>query len=243
MTMNRKDSMIEMRFIKKMSLQSIGDYYGISRERVRQIIGNSYIEISNKKRSESEQFIASKFETCEENLIRAKRELIKPVYGIIYAKIASIHHPIDGDRTCNAVVGEIAETKAHNKFISLGFESKLMPLRHPFDILVNEYRVDVKTSLKKFIGSPKYSAKFWHFGIRKDKKDECDFFCCMADNKFWIIPSPDLKNVSSIYIPTGDSTRSWSKSERWNKYLGAFDLLDKGLSEKASFLYPERITA
>ena len=205
---------------KGASMSAAAKILGITRERVGQIYGRG---TPKQRRKMSGDFIVNQEETFRENIERAKTEIISPLLEIVKEKIRKEHHAYE--KYYPVTLGESAEKLAHNKFVSLGMNSALMPYGHPFDILVNGKKVDVKASQSKFCGNKKYSATYWHFAIRKDQKDTCDIFCCMADGKIWIIPSKDLGKVNSIYIPTGDSDRQWKKSGRWNKYINRFDLL------------------
>lgn len=205
---------------KGATLQKIADEFNVSRERVRQIVGNSL----GIRKKIAEGFVIDINKTKDENITLAQNILPSPIKKIITDKIRKTHHAISGGL---AKVGEEAERVAHAKLQSLGFDCQLMPCHHPYDLLVNGKRVDVKIAKSKWSGGDRYKGTYWHFSTRKNVKDDADFFYCMADGKTWIIPSKELPNSHSIFIPAGDQVRSWKKSDRWNKYLNNFALLEE----------------
>lgn len=200
------------------SMQKIADKFGVSRERVRQIIGSS-----NGARRE----LASKFEykpnpnMTKKEMLRDIRQSFLPIKSVARDLIGKIHHAVSGNGT--VYKGNSGEMAVSEKLNSLGISNQLMPLHHPFDILVKgSVKVDVKTATKKWKG-------YYRFHIRKAEKSDCDFFIfySMEDDIFWVIPFSLLPKVQIAYI-RAEKKRGRAKNsnlDELEKYKDRFDLL------------------
>lgn len=229
--MSRFDEMMRLRFDERKTLEEIGREFNISRERVRQIIGNTgYIlreelEIRNEKISSSNETTPA----------LAKK------YGLTESRISTIrngtHHLIEGGYRQK---GEMVERFVSQMLLENGIHNELMPTSHPFDILaLNNVRVDVKGAFKTTCTGELKSPQ-WHFCLQKGKRGQyCDVFVCVVwkTKDCFIIPDSVLsKNQQDLFFchPT-----LRPEIGKYQKYLNRWDLIegiscDKEQSEKIS---------
>lgn len=215
----REAEMRKMRYTLGYTMQQIADTYGVSRERVRQIVGNS----PDIRKILSEGFVPDASKTAQENMNAALRALGKPCKRAIRRVVASTHHAIKGGR---AEEGEAGEQETYAWLRGNGIENQLMPLGHEYDILVGDIRIDVKSTSKMW-KPPRNKTGYYVFRIRKNEKDECDFFVChvMGTTHYWIIPSTVLPAVEKIYIAFPKSARAWKNSADYSEFYNRLDLL------------------
>ncbi len=214
--MNRVNKMKQMRNSGK-SLQEIADVYSISRERVRQIIGNT-------GKSFLRTFAVAKLKSVEYSFDTTRDDIknnIKRFKGMFLKKLATIPHKIKS-------VGQDAEIIVSEKLKDLGLENSLMRTGYIFDILLdNGIKIDVKASYKKGYTSKKQKSGMYSFHVQKQRKgDYCDFFICYIPdhNIFFVIPNCEINYVESLYIPWPITSRNWTP---WAEYKDRFDLLKK----------------
>lgn len=218
--MSRRDAsriqdMIRLREGGK-TLEDIGNIYHISRERVRQIIGNTGV-----------YFISNIARRIHVDSSMTVKDLDGLLYGrgrkILRDKLKKIHHAISGGAGKD---GQEIEWLVSEKLKSIGLENELMPLRHPFDIqLKNGIRIDVKATWTKSITSPFQKNEMYRFGVKKKRKaGACDFYICYIapHNVFFVIPEKEVNLSNFLYISYPEPKRSWSK---WQDYENRFDLL------------------
>jgi hypothetical protein len=209
----RENKMIEMRLQNLMTLREIGEHFNISRERVRQIIGNT-----------GHDYVAERTKAKIENSTEATPDLAERL-GLCTATISRYrnnHHDISGG---SAMKGEIAEKYVSDKMASLGIENELMPIGHSFDLLVNDkIRVDIKASYKTSATSPNYKSPQWHFCIQTDTRGKyCDYFVCVIwkTKDCFIIPFDEIgvgrKDLWFCYPTKRPNIGKYQKyHERWD---------------------------
>ncbi len=223
----RNEVIKKLHFESGHTLEYIGGLYSISRERIRQIIGGS----KNARKKLVEKLLPQNTPLTKRELrefVTSKHPGIKETLVDNCAR--NIHHGVEGDSAPSR--GEKGERVVFNKLVSLGINSELMPFGHPFDILANGKRVDVKTCEKSSSISKRGKSKYYRFGIRKNKKLECDFFIfyVVPMDMFLVIPIDDLPNVQTAYFRDETSSpRKWRKSNMLDieKYVNRFDLLQE----------------
>lgn len=93
-----------------------------------------------------------------------------------------------------AYKGAIGEEKVLNILIGLGYDVKPYMDGTTFDLVVNGYNVDVKTSSIPVATSSKCKTKMFRFSVSK-KQRLGDFIICYACsiNKFFVIPAKEIK--------------------------------------------------
>lgn len=215
----RNQELEKLRFEEGWTLQAIGDKYDISRERVRQILGNSgYVahELRNEKIKAAPADVTNG-ELAEE-------------YDLGTARLGQIRqswYRVDGDSML--ADGCAWEEWAADRLEQLGHEVELQRHGSPFDILVNgQCKVDVKAasstmppSQKDKLINPRY-----RFVTRKSEdKEACDFFIFITKDteEAFIVPYDDLPMPKENVIfcwPTARPTMS-----KYLKYHERWDLI------------------
>lgn len=223
--MNRKDEMKRLRFEEFKTLQEIADIYNLSRERVRQIVGNTGSFVSDKRSREKTEFVMASKDMTHSQLIQAlKNKFGTPKTNAIHLR-GKFRHAVESNSW--AWHGAKHEDLVSKKLNSLGIENKQMPHGHPFDILLaNGKKIDVKASTTKRVTSPSQKHTMYSFSVRKNKKrDYCDFFICyiVPEKVFFVIPCEEVSaTAGNLYITYPQPARSWAK---WHEYEDRFDLL------------------
>ena len=200
------------------TIQAIGNIYGISRERVRQLIGNTGYAAATVIKNE------------RQNIVNINKDLTTPELaeklGVSTRGFArNYHHPVAGDGP--AARGNQAEVRAAEILRHNGFMPELMPLHHPFDMLINgSIRIDVKSTYKPLRSpSRKNTSPMWTFHVKQDTRHKCDFYFCMIaeTEDIFIIPSKDVPdNMDNITFCFPTERPELSK---WQNYQDAYDLI------------------
>ena len=118
---------------------------------------------------------------------------------------------------CETRTGYEGEIKVKELLESKGYEVKKMPVKYPYDLLVNDnIKIDVKTAHKhkSNTGWASYS-----FGLEKENPT-CDIYYiwCIEDNKMLIIPSKFLHQKQLCIT---------DKKSKYDKFIDRFDYIDK----------------
>lgn len=208
------------------TLQEIGDLYGISRERVRQLIGNT--KKFNYVRKAKDKAILD-----PANLDKTDQELADELgYDVGYIQYYRSgvrrkmpEHSSAGRGFC--VEDEISKILTVNRI-----PNTLMPLHHPFDILLaNGTRVDVKSAAHP-LHPPSQYAPYYNFNLGQKRRGEyADFFILvpLKDGDIcdiYIIPRDVVPNVDYFRLPAlSDEERQKAKRSKYAVYKNRFDLL------------------
>jgi len=210
----RNNEMRRMRYDKKLTLQEIANYFGVTRERVRQVVGNS-AEIRD-------QVIQEKHE-----MVRSSTDLSNPEiqavtgYCSVYISVlrSGTRHAVVKDSTVG--FGQEVERYVADQLTQQGIECELMPVSHEYDILVNGcVRVDVKGTNSIHKTSPKLKSPQYSFHTKLDK--DCDFyvFVIWGTKDCFVVPADKAKKFTTFCWPTLRPTL-----HKYSKYLNAWDLL------------------
>ena len=217
----RKAEMLRLRFEEKWTLSEIGELFGVTKERVRQIIGNTGGKDRKRKikpeiLARNESILSSTELTNQE--LSDKFGISKTRIGVIRGKT---RHAIE--ENCNSKYGADAENVVASKLTVLGFKTELMPHKHPFDILIENFvRVDVKSTYKQRRKNKTYL--YYSFSVRKNSRQKCDFYVCYIHplDKFFVIPAleiPPQRSMITVSYPPK------KREGRYIQYLDRFDLL------------------
>lgn len=205
------------------TLQKIAVKFGISRERVRQLIGNSGYMAFDLMHKEREAVV-------EKSKDLTTPELLKKL-GISSGSLPkrNYHHPIENSDS-STYRGNVAEVRAAEIIRQHGLTAELMPLQHPFDILVNgSIRLDVKSAHKP-LTSPsilrRSTSPMWKFKVGKNSRDKCDFYFCIITETedVFIIPSKDVPASMQFLVFCYPTERP--EIAKWQNYHDAYDLLE-----------------
>lgn len=208
----RNEDMAMLRFRDGLTLRKIGEIYGITRERVSQIIGNTgYDFIKKWTENRAKNIDLSRLNSGE------LRDL--PGHLYVYKKeYAKIHHKNNG-------ISYQSEVLVSSKLAGLGYPNKIKRAGHPYDIeLDNGTRIDVKHtdhSHKYYRGQVSPGWRFVHFKRGVD----CDFFICVIPSgEMFVIPSSETVRNTYIVIMW---PQTGQKKSKWAKFYNRFDLLGK----------------
>jgi hypothetical protein len=211
----RYDAMVELRFDKLWTLKNIGDKYGITKERVRQILGNTGAmcnvernkKISNSTKSNGE---LAKIHNLSVNTVSQLRN-------------GEVRHEVNGG---NVQSGYRIENYVSKTMKNVNIPNTLMPNSHPFDMIAfDNIKIDVKGCL-----TPQYVKGCvnprWGFSMDTQRRGKyCDFFICVIwDTKDCFIIPFDVVGIDAIRIyfcwPTNRP-----QIGKYQKYLNRWDLL------------------
>jgi hypothetical protein len=208
---SRKEEMISMRN-DGCTHQEISYKYGISRERVRQIIGNTgrnFLREWTIKNTDPE--VLKNLTTEQALALRGTKIVIRELLG-------KISHPCRGGY-CKS--GQDAEHLVSNKLSELGIKNHLMPNKSPFDIDAGGIRVEVKSPIIRSHPKSQYSGYYRASNLKGGS--DTDVFVIVVEDSFYVIPSIEIgKTANTIRIYYPPNTRHTSK---WSKFINRFDLL------------------
>lgn len=217
----RNDEMNTLRWGKSWTLQEIADEYGISRERVRQIVGNSGYKNAKTKRNKAAT-LANSYMINDD---------IAQALGVSVPTVSKYRrgtrHAIKGS---NLYVGVEKEESYAKTLESMGMNVELMPHSHKYDAIVNGYRVDFKYCGTEYNPPSMHKSKYprWRFNVRSgEKRDDCDFyFCVTANDDVFIIPSLLVPRTMNHLIFTYPRGRT-GMAAKWQLYKDRYDLLEE----------------
>ena len=218
---NRDTEMARLRMKKGWTLEKIGKRFGVTRERVRQILGNTGTVAS--------QMRHEKIRTADPML--TNKELADE-HGVCLKTISNYRegwHVVDGDSPLAS--GNGWEKWAAEQLETRGHEVELQHLGSYFDILLDgKIKIDVKSahglipkSLKGRLKNPRYS---FQTRKRKDRKPIDFYFLIIAETKdIFIVPYdvlPEKKDTIIFVWPSDRPTLS-----KYSQYHNRYDLLEQ----------------
>ncbi len=192
------------------TLAKIGNKYGLSRERIRQIypkfFKEEYTEVAHGKHVAT---LARKEKEYEEHMVfdnRLKR----------------------AKKNCTTYIGIIAENLFKNKCESLGYAVKMMNGHHINDAEVNGIPVDIKSRTESAIyGKCKSHQKYYHFNTTDKQRKAVKFFpfFLFDENSWYIFPVEEIKS-NTFFVPKYDiEYNGYHKYRDIQKYREAWHLL------------------
>lgn len=217
----RRDDMLRMRFEFKMKLRDIADLYGISRQRVRQIIGVNTGHVSMgkyHKTLQDEQWL----EQTKSMTNKQVAEQLGSNPDTVSMYRSGIRHAVEERLS----VGVEYQEKVSQKLKQIGVENTLRPmLKVPHIITESGLGILVRATLPMSKTSPKIKSPQYRFftGIRYG----VDFFVLVARDveAYFIIPSSrvseDMENVVFCY----PARIEYRLSDPWQDYQNRWDLI------------------
>lgn len=214
----RLEKIKNLRFSRNYTLQEIANEFRLSRERIRQLIGNTGRGYKNRR-------IRKLYEN-NKHLSNTELSEITGIVNISSYRKDGIRHKINGGSLKIGVYFEELVSKTLNKN---GISHKLMPHNHPFDILLdNGIRIDVKSVspsrlLTKITNTYSFNPN------KKRRGNYADYFICVLidTEEMFVIPSSEIKKSSPIRFSWPRPTRG--KESKYHKYHNNFDVLQKQL--------------
>lgn len=221
----RNQEMWKLRHVKGWTLDEIGTKYGISRERVRQIIGNTgrdFLTMWTRQKIESGFTLPSTFESLWD-LRGSVREWRK--------EWAKHRHTAKGGL---ARLGQIFEELASFILAENKIPNKLMTYRCPYDIQTESgLRIDVKVSHMNVqkLKSQMVTHPTYQLPEMKSGKD-CDFFFVFIPDvdepsgyTYFIIPAHEFHHMQIGSRPRIPWKPLSQKPSKWHKYNKRINLL------------------
>lgn len=219
----RKEDMRELRLTHGWTLQRIADKYSISRERVRQVIGNTgTISFRNSAVFKDDLFLEDTKHLTNDELC----ELLNVNYVTVSRQRGGIRHAVKGNGNVRKAFE--SEELASAWLKAKGINNELMAFRHPFDILaLDRVRIDVKVAYGSCISPSQHNiSPTWTFHVENgNKRDDTDFYLCI------IAPTEEIFVIPAGKIPrnTGTIRFCWPtlrpELSNWQNYLDAYNLI------------------
>jgi len=209
----RKEEMKNLR-LQGMNGADIGEIYGISRERVRQIIGNI--------RPEKDKIFNNILSRINPNMTRDDVLQIIPTgyQNKALSYFGTIRHAIKGGAS---KLGALGEETAREILAARGYNCELMPFSCPYDLLVNGYRVDVKSPTTPYWGKSTVNPSYRISRIKNGS--QCDYFIWLIplddDKTIFVVPSGELRGYQSLRLCWPSNHHS-----KWAQWIDRFDLLE-----------------
>jgi len=234
----RRQDMVNLRYVLGWTLQKIADRYGISRERVRQIIGNSgHIAIKTTDRLKDEEFLQQTANLTNEELA----DMLGVSQQTVAKHRGDMRHAIKNGNSA-AYRGAMIEDKVSEILKEKGISNELMPFKNGFDILaLDTVRIDVKSAYKNWNPpSSNFVSPLWRFKIQSGviKRKGTDFYACyiVPTEELFVIPSnviPETREYIAFCWPTTRPTMS-----KYQKYLNAYHLITEFAEESMLSITP-----
>lgn len=125
-------------------------------------------------------------------------------------------------------IGRSWEVWASDELASKGYPNTLMPIKYPYDIILNNgTTIDVKSTSKRFNGQ-------WSFFINNLPAISDYLFCVIGPTQdVFIIPTNAIPNTFSIQI-------KWPSNKLYSEYHNNFAILNSGWKNKTELRYTQR---
>lgn len=210
------------------TLASIGELFGITRERVRQILKKGGIE-------ERWQWHRKKIANIREAAKTTSATELMEHFGLSRIRVSQLTSDIRKPISGNSAIAR--GRKGEDWFIKQcrlrGFNTVPQLARCSFDVLVNDKKVDVKIrnmpTLPPSRAKRKHRGSIWSWSIRGNK-NPADYYACI------IAPTEEIFIIPHEALPSGFHTgannllcitwpNTWSKKPKYEKYLSAWHLL------------------
>jgi hypothetical protein len=200
--------------VGRVTLQEAGDRHGITREYVRQIFkeskGFSYTAVKNIK--------SDNFRRDKEASVSAKKD---PRYKVSAYPVGSNVHK-----------GALAENRVLEICSSLGFDVEPFHSGRQVDLVINGYKVEIKSAYKSLLTHPRGKTPLYHFSLLESQNIVDFIICCAVPiGRFFIIPKDEYPPCGHLYIPE-KCHREWDTPHahiiahnKYYQYLEAWHLL------------------
>lgn len=200
--------------------RSIGNVFGVSYERVRQLIGNTGRDF---RKNRTVNIIRSLSNEEREGLSIVDFADYNACPGIWRRELARFRHA--PKVSCSISKGQIGEKMVSKKLFSLGIDNELMPLQHWFDILIkpSNKTVDVKTAFVPQIRLGGVSDT-WCFNLdHYPKANVPDFYVLLIYplEQYLVVPSAEKHPKQMAFCLNSRRPGMF----KWGRFLNNFSLL------------------
>ena len=210
----RNKKIIDLRVNKKWTLDKIGIFFGVSRQRIEQIVGNT----DNIK---TKAFRIKKAVELQDLDVTKTTQEIKEITGRYSVNWFGLRHPASSG---NAKLGYDAEEFVSKVLTDNGIPNKLTNSR-PIDIILdNGLKLEVKSRSKS--QPTKTSKNFYYFPLIRDVvKGTADFYILVINEDCFVIPSSDVPGHGGIGFVWPKTTSKQGRFSNWTEYHNRVDLL------------------
>lgn len=173
--LDHKEEMLELRHEYLWTLEEIGNEFGVTRERVRQIIGNTGEGFKSRRIKEEINRYPNKSNKEIADLLG--------IAGSTVSRYRETRSPIRGNS--NRARGWKWRLWAERKLSKLGFDAELVPRGQGYDILVNgSIRVTVRFCGSQWDPPSHFGTNpYWTFRNIDAKRATTDFFMLVTKNE------------------------------------------------------------
>ncbi len=200
---------------RSVTLESVGQKHGISRERVRQLFADFFgfkytVAVKNKSADRFSQIDIDRQLRCD------------PRNKVRTAPAGSLIHR-----------GAIGEKRVLEICASLGYEVRPYKEGRTIDLVINGWNVEVKTAFKTCLTSPGAKTPQYHFQLSPSQRI-ADFVVCypVPMGAFFVIPTLRWPKSEHFYLPSSPrhewiirgGGKRYSES-KYYQYLDAWHLL------------------
>lgn len=217
----RRQRLLDMRE-SGMTLEAIAKSEGVTRERIRQIIGNTgYVAWEMQNRESLELVPSLKDFTNSE---------IKDIILTTKARKArgKTRHAIGGDGS--AANGMKWEEWVSQKLNSNNISHTMMPFHHEYDVTVGKsIKIEVKSSAMRADLLPSQNATSPTYQFNIGKKRRADFYILVTQTEAlaFIVPVSDVPTAGTMRISYPSHRRT-----KYAKYLERWDILQEALNKE-----------
>lgn len=212
----------DLRFVQGKTLREIAQIFGVSKQRIGQLIGNTGFVATEKRR----EFIQSNIELTNKEL----SNLLNLSHSAISSYRGNQRHAVENKGAVGK--GNKWEEWTAQLLKQKGYYPELLNYRAPYDILLNgKIRIDVKATDSE-CWLPGAKNPIMKFNVGKNKRQNCDFYFCVIINSlnYFIIPSikvPEQMEQLQFSWPTSRCLQS-----NWQQYYKRWDLIDEWLNSE-----------
>jgi len=224
--MNRTAMMYKMRQDEKKTLREIAEIFGVSKQRIQQILGNT-----EHIREERIQQRDGDIRKCSLDMSDVEvSEFMDVSLDIVKRARKGLRRKIDGMGGSNLEIGEQAQSMMSVRLAEMGFDNELMPRHHAFSIrLFNGNRLNVKKAT--LVHPP--SSPYPFFSVGAPNKDS-DYLIVVGyfDGEEYVYVVPTEIAIRHSYMSrirlcpfAGSSMSKRGHSRIFDEYINRFDLL------------------
>lgn len=217
----RRDDILRMRFELKMRLSEIAAIYGISRERVRQIIGmnTGYMSLGKYgKTLENEQWL--------EQTKSLTNKQVGEIVGINTDRVSEYRSGIRHAVEERFAVGAEYQEKISEKLQQFGIENTLSPMmKVPHIVTRGGLGIVVRVALPIWKTSPKMRSPQYRFLTKI--RHGVDFFVFVARDveAYFIVPASRVKEDMDYVIFAYPTMIENRLADPWQGYQNRWDLI------------------
>jgi len=191
----RNNEMKRLRIKNGWTLQEIGNKYGITRERVRQIVGPTTATSHRKRLENRKKVILSQPDKTNKDLaneLGLSEDIIMRLRSNVRHAIKMTYYPTR--------IGFIWEEWSHNYLLKNNIQNELQNFNAPYDIVaLNNVFIDVKVATKSSPTSPGIKSPQYRFSPNTNHNKADIYLLIIAPTKdIFIVPANKIENMDLV---------------------------------------------